>query len=333
MNILKKAIICIICSLIIQCSILFYCDRILFKESTDFTIENVEPIVENDTNKISIPTNAENIKSSFSGNYITYFQNDQLNIINTATGETKEILVDAKLLSIEWVPKNNTLFFVENKDGRLKVKTYYANNGNKQEVCDLCSYKENMDIQSFISLSTEYISIATNKNTVVYRIDIEKSKKEIYNSKFAISNVSVSQNKDLFYYQSLHNKTFYKYTNGKSKQINIENSNQLTILKAIGNTLYMAYCSENSKISKITYGESEIPISDWKSTTLTDEIDKKDIYISSSNQIYINNNLKGIVTNVTTGDTIQYDGKFILMNDKIICTSKDNCINFTNLNI
>lgn len=332
MNILKKVIVCIVISIVIQSSVLFYLDKILFKESTQFVIETVDTPIETKVSNIYIPSDSENIKASFNGNFITYFQNGKLKIVNTTTGETKEILNGTNILSVEWVPKNNTLFLVENKHGEINTKTYNATNEVEQDICKLANYNENDNIQSFISLSTEYVSITNRNNTTIYRVDIEKERKKISDFKFMLGTASVSPNKDLFYFEDFYNKEFYQYSNGSSKKINLQNTNQLTILKAIGNTLYIGEYSDDNKISKIIYGESISDMNNWKTQVLNEKVDKKDIYISSDNQIYINNNLQGMVTNITTGENIQYDDKFLFINDKVLCTIKNNYVYFINLN-
>lgn len=331
MKIFKRIILCIVISFIIQCTILFYFDKILFKQSSKFTVENIDVKTENNEHNIYIPDNVQDIKGSFNGDFIIYFENEKLKIVNTLTCETKEILGNSKILNIEWVPKSNTLFLVENNQGKVNIKTYNAINETEQDVCELCDYQENIIVQSFISLSTEYISITNNKMTTIYRIDIEKEIKKISNSKLIMGSANVSQNKDIFYFENLYEKDFYQYSNGQSKRLNLPNTNQLVILKAIGNTLYIGECLKDNKVSKILHGNPEIDFKEWNFQTLTKGTDKKDIYISNNNQIYINSNLNGTISNITTGENINYEGKFLFMNDKLICTLNNNYLNFISL--
>ena len=331
MKILKRIIICIIISLIIQCTILFYFDKILFKESNEFTVENIATVIDDEAPSICIPNDAQDIKGSFNGDFITYFENEELKIVNTLTGEVKEILNDIKILNIEWVPKSNTLFLVENNQGKINVKTYNAENETEQDVCELCDYKEDIKVQSFISLSTEYLSITNKERTTVYRIDIEKEVKKVSKSKLLMGSASVSQNKDIFYFEDLDKNEFYQYSNGEIKQLNLDDMEKLVIVKAIGNTLYIGKCSDSGKVSQILYESPEVNFKEWKSQMLPEEADKNDIYISSNNQIYINNNAKGNVINITTGENIKYDGKFLFMNDKVICNLNNNYLNFISL--
>ena len=58
---------------------------------------------------------------------------------------------------------------------------------------------------------------------------------------------------------------------------------------------------------------------------------KEDIHVTGNGEILINDNLKGMVLNKTTGETISYKGKFVSMNDKIIYSNKEGYIYIKNI--
>jgi hypothetical protein len=70
---------------------------------------------------------------------------------------------------------------------------------------------------------------------------------------------------------------------------------------------------EGEKVKKIYYGLVKESTDKWKSVDLNIPAEKKDIYVSPEGNIYVNNNLKGVVTDITTQKETVYKGKFLQM--------------------
>lgn len=320
-----KIIICAILSVIIQCAVLLYLDKVLLKESTEFTVENVDVAVKSVDANVAIPTNAQKVKVSYSGRYITYFDNNKLMLINTKTAQVTQILENTEILTTEWVPNNNIILVVEKASNKVNVKTYNANNGVEQPVREICPYEKNIKATAVISLSTEYISITNGDNTTIYRVDINEEMKELDDSISTLGNIKVFREKDVLFYEDSLKKIFYRYTNGKSTKLNFQNPNNLVILKAASNKIYMGEYSDNNesknKIAKVIYGEDQTDPSTWKTETLEKPMDIKDIYINENNEIFINDSAEGKVKNITAKQNISYEGRFISVNDRVVCSS------------
>ena len=105
----SKIIICIILSIIIQCGVLYYLDKILFKPSKEVQVVNIEVPTQTFDTDVEIPSDAEKIQVSYKGKYITYLKDNKVMLVNTKNSEVKEILEGIEILDIEWVPENNTL--------------------------------------------------------------------------------------------------------------------------------------------------------------------------------------------------------------------------------
>lgn len=335
---LKKIMICFILSLILQCGVLLYLDKVLFKESNEFTIENIEISTEQKEIDVEIPDSAEDMQISYNGRFITYYLNDNLMLVDTKTSETEQILEDTEILDINWVPNNNTLFVIENSSGMVNVKTYNVLNGVEQDVSELCTYVYNMEFNSYLSASAEYITILNYGETDIYRIDINDELKELDTTIEEIGSGSVFWYKDVFIYEDLYNSTFYRYTNGENETLEFANPKNLTILKTSKNMVYMGECSEStlnkseSKISKIVYGDDTKDTSTWQTIVLEKPTSSKDIYINENNEIFINDNLLGTVKNLITGESITYEGRFISMNDRVIFSLLNNKVKLTGIN-
>ena len=88
---------------------------------------------------------------------------------------------------------------------------------------------------------------------------------------------------------------------------------------------------EGDKIYRIVYGSLNTKEGEWQSLALDESKNKEDIYVTENGEILINDNLKGMVLNKTTGETISYKGKFVSMNDKIIYSNKEGYIYIKNI--
>lgn len=317
MKTLFRIVICVILSFILQFAVLFYLDKILLKESTQFTIENIEVPEQNISTNVDIPANAKEIQVSYNGRYITYCIDNKVILVDINASECKEILDNTEILSAKWIPNNNTIFVVERNSDKVNVKTYNATNGVEHEICELCDYENNINVDTYISVSSEYIVI---NNTTIYRVNIEKEIQELDKPIETLGSACVFENKDVFLYGDSENKNFYRYTNRSSKKIDFHNKGNLVILKAVGDMIYIGEYSDNNKISKIIYGEDESDTSTWITKTLEKTQNIEDIYISSNNEIFINDDFESTVNNITTGETIPYKGTFISINDKVLCS-------------
>jgi len=149
--------------------------------------------------------------------------------------------------------------------------------------------------------------------------------KELDDSISALGSIKVFREKDVLFYEDSSKKVFYRYTNGKSTKLNFQKPNNLVILKAASNKIYMGEYSDNSesknKITKVIYGEDQTDSSTWKTEILEKPMDIKDIYINENNEIFINDSAEGKVKNITTKQNITYEGRFISVNDRVVCSS------------
>lgn len=321
---LKRIVLCIILSIVVQCGVLCYADNVLLKESNEFDIKTIEAPVKSFDTDVEISSEAEDIQVSYSGKYITYYIDDKLMLINTKTSEVKEILNNTDILECKWVPNNNTIFIVENESDQVKVKTYNADSDVEQDVCELCKYEEGVDIKFVISTSAEYVSIANENETTIYRIDIDKEVKKIDQTINKLGSMAAFWSKDVFIYQDLETNKFYRYTNGKSSEISLGNFSNLVILKATDNMVFLGeYSQDKSKISKIIYGDDTKDTSTWKTESLDKPKDISDIYINDENDILINDRDEKKITNITKGKDMAYKGEFILINDRVLLSLED----------
>lgn len=331
----RKIIIWAMLSVMMQCAGLLFLDKVLFKHSSEFTAKKVEDTSISKDINISIPSDAEKVSVSFDGRYITYYQNDKLKLINTKTSEDKEILSDTEILFSKWIPKNNMIMIAEKATGDsgkevIKLQTYNPRTDVENPMLELCNYQKGMEVQDIVTSylsGVNYACISNGKNnTSIYRIDINNDKTQIAKKISSLGTITTFIHKDVLLYEDSLNKCFYRYTNGNRTQIHFNQSNNLIILGTDNDdNIYMGELSED-KVSKVIYGKDETDTNTWKTISLEKSKNPSDIYITSDGSILVNDNLQGKVTNILKNTTVSYNGKFISVNDKVVCSSDSGSI-------
>ena len=302
----KRVIIWALLSLSLQAGGLYFLERMYFKHSSDFKVEKVEakPIEAN----VTIPNNIEDVKVSYSGRYISYFNNDKLYAINTKNGEDNEITIEDsnEILYADWIENvNRIILVIRDINDRVQLYTYDISSRTEHKIKELGKYSNSMKINGLeVSSKTgvKYIAITWGSSRpTIYRIDINETL------------------------------TFYSYTNGKSKKLSLNISGKIDVLGTDSNDNIYFGEYEGDKIYRIVYGSLDTKEGEWQSLALDESKNKEDIHVTGNGEILINDNLKGMVLNKTTGETISYKGKFVSMNDKIIYSNKEGYIYIKNI--
>ena len=305
----KRVIIWALLSLSLQAGGLYFLERMYFKHSSDFKVEKVEakPVEAN----VTIPNNIEDVKVSYSGRYISYFNNDKLYAINTKNGEENEITIEDsnEILYADWIENvNRIILVIRDINDRVQLYTYDISSRTEHKIKELGNYYNSMKINGLeVSSKTgvKYIAITMGSSRpTIYRIDINETLTKVSHNIKKLGEIAAFQNKDILICEDESRNSFYSYTNGKSK---------------------------GDKIYRIVYGSLDTKEGEWQSLALDESKNKEDIHVTGNGEILINDNLKGMVLNKTTGETISYKGKFVSMNDKIIYSNKEGYIYIKNI--
>lgn len=335
-----RIIIWAMLSIMMQAAGLIYLDKVLFTDASSYEIVEPEPVEKNRNVDYSISSTAKNINVSDDAKYISYFENEKLMVLDTKTLDIKEVLAGREILYCDWVSDANILIIAEkstvNKSKpKVKILTINIRNDNESPSSELCNYEEGINVDAIvcsIKANTQYVGISrTGYNSKIYRINIEDDVKNIGNTLPSLGAIKAVQSNDVIVYEDSLNKIFYSYASGKTKKLDIPNAANLVLI-GIDNDkkVYMGEQS-NEKITKIIYGDLNSDPTTWQTINLEKPKDSKDIYLNSDNQILINDNLTGKVTNLTTNKLVQYEGKMLQLTDKIICSLNNNKIIITSL--
>ena len=330
----KKIIVWVCISLLLQSAGMIYLNNYLFKAGsgkivTVKIVKNETPV--NKNVEIKIPDNVKHINNSFDGKYLSYYEGDILKIVNTKTGSVKDIEYGdgIKVSYYKWLSDRNRMLIAEKHTTKnrvsFKLAYYDVDKDTKEEIKELTwadTKSEVEDIQASTLTNLIYVKVAqSGKRSSIYWINIMKEMKTVETKSYVIGSIRVLPHDDKIVYEDLaYNKI---YATGVTKAIAIQGVNKPNLLDVDGNDVIYIGAEEKEKITAIYSGTLKQNTSEWKKNVLSQPVDRKDIYISQEGNIYLNDNLKGVVTELITGKKTSYEGIFLQMYSEGIMTSRD----------
>lgn len=324
-NIFIHISIWILISLVIQFSILFYLDKFYLKPEKNFQAHKVvqqKPIKKKI--EIMMSEGVKNISASFDGKYISYFENDNIKVVNTEDGNIKAISADSgnKISMYKWLPDRHRMFIAERPakgtEGDL-VLDYYDISKDVKNRIENVTYRGS---QSYI----QDIEIAPMTNVIYLKVYRHETRSDIFSSNAMndikklktaaenIGNMRTLTHKDrLIYEDRIRNKV---YVSVENSQIKINGADKLRLLGIDNQDNAYLGDTTNNKVNKIFYGSVEKNNSEqWTQINLADFYDINDIFVAGNGNVYLNDNVKGYVINLNSNNITKYTGTFILMSD------------------
>lgn len=325
MSALKRIIGWMMISLIIQFAGLYYIDNVYLANNTPVRVKKIEDKSNNKKKdvEVAIPENAQNINVSFDGKYVAYYDEDILKVVSTKTGEKKDVCFEegVKISYYKWLSDRNRMLIAEKHSTQngmaLRLSYYDIGKDTKEEIKDLTWADTESEVESIeASTLTNVIHIKVsrgNGKSSIYWINIMKDMKKLYTNDNFIGEIRTLNHQDKLLYEG---KTYNSiYSTNKNNSIKIDG---VKVPKLLGvdeeDNIYIG-SEENEKITKVYYGSIDKPTSEWKVIELNEPIDKNDIYISKKGQIFLNDNLKGIIKEASTGKQTAYKGTFLQIYD------------------
>lgn len=341
----KIIIILIVISVILQNCILYYFNNYYF--ATVSTIKykkvsiNTASIADN-TKEYSIPREANDVKSSFSGDYLLYNINQQYYVLNLNTKETSKINFEASTKNsyVSWNYYNDKVMVIENDGNYFKVYNYYPDKKTKEIVLDINAKSEVYKLPQNDDKITD-LKI-NNLNTNIYITSTKGNSSFRHLSRLDITGGVVKINaltnniRNYYLYKQDDNILLQDSMNNK---INLINGNKTSIIdtKTILNPILLSidkngilYIGEknNDKIQNIYV--TDLTKKDEKSgllytkKILKEPVEEDDIHITDDGKMIINNKLKGVLTNLSNGMTYKYKGILICFYKEGIFSSINN---------
>lgn len=328
----KKIILWSLFAIILQSSVLLYLDQVMFKNSSNFSIKEDEGNAEITDYEAEIPENAENIQSSYNGQYISYLVDDKFYLLDSKSKKAAEIITDSEdrtILNVKWLPDRNRIVIVEkiknskNKDV-VNLINYDAKTGTEKQIKEICNYQNGMkvdDIATTTLAGVSYVGISNNNgNATIYRIDINEDMKKVSTNVTSVGGMEICPLKDNLIYEDNSKKKFYSYSNSKIKKLNVDATKKYEILALDSNDkVYMGDITDD-KVTKIIYGTLDTSISKWEVKKLDNPVEYTGIHVNGKNEVMVNNSEKKQVTNLTTGNSVSYTGTLVGITDGVICS-------------
>jgi hypothetical protein len=335
---IKRISIWVAVSLSLQCLGLFYIDHYFLADDSKVVTKKVE---EEKTEKvknidIKLPQTVQKVFVSYDAKFLSYYEDEELNIVNCKDGSTKNIEVEeGTIISFyKWLPDRNRMLLVEknsnDESSNLILYSYDVSKGEKVKVKDLTwsdAKSQVQDIQLSTLTGVTYVKIANNGGKPgIYRIDRMGSMTKIDTIPTFVSNIALVRLEDKLVYEGLvYNSIF---VTGGDKDLSIEGVEKLTLIGTDDDDNVYVGELKDKRISKIYFGKTSQKTEGWKVINLQDSSEKKDLFVSSVGKVYQNDSLRGVIKEVNSGTQTSYQGKLLQLYTKGIVSLVNNKVTF-----
>lgn len=319
MKVVKKIILWAMISLVLQFAGLFYVDKyFLASGGTKIKAKKITKtdVVDKDAD-INISEDVKEIDVSFNGKYISYFKDNKLNILNTKNGEDKSLEFEGKKDKLEyiWLSDRNRILYTENEDGQVFLNSYDVDKGQKDKLCEFNFQNSNAkieDIKAAPLMNLIYVKANKGGNSnSIYSVNIMKEKKKADVMTDSVGDIGIIPHEDILIYEDKISKKVFSTSKESSIQIPQIKSPKLLGIDDNDN-IYIGELQEE-KITKVYYGNIKDDTSKWKSLNIPEGANLKDIYVSPLGNVYVNNDLRGVIKEINTGKETKYLGIMMKM--------------------
>lgn len=330
-KVLKHITIWICISLAIQFSVLYYINKNYLKTETSFKIRKVEAKEPKKTEiSINIPGDAEQVKASYDGNYISYCENGIIKVVNTINGQEKSVsAADGNKISMyKWLPDRHRIIIAEkaasNSKGNIELKYYDSSKDVKDDIEKITWSDDESQVQDIqVSPITNLMFIKIKRdaeNSNIYEVNAMNEVSKV-NTTSNLGNIKILPHEDELIYENSYNHTIQ--TTNKNHSIAFKDIQSPVILGSDSNDNIYIGNFTNGKIDKIYCGSPQNSTDQWQVLNVSEPFSENDIYVSESGEIYINSNLKGQIKSLRGNKITSYAGNLLQMTDKVII-SNDN---------
>ena len=326
---IKKIITWTVIPIILILVGLLYVDQFYLNDETSFNAKKIDIAAKKEPNKINVKVSdtANEIGVSYNGNYVSYYDNGTIQVVDTSNNKKKEIKIDdgAKFSSYKWLPDRDIMLIGEkytddNGSSYLKFESYNAkkdeknvlsDDKNKQLKISLADDKyEVLDMALSTATNVTYIKVGKEgARSRMYRINIMAQMEETKYVDCKLGKIAAANKEDRLIYEDITNNRI-RVVGLKNPIATGENATHYLLSSDSEDRVYIGN-GENGKIKKIFVTNLKKTKEDWKTINLPQEVNKNNIYITRDGKIYIDNPSEGAVTEIETGKEIKYTGNLV----------------------
>lgn len=333
----KRISIWIIVSLSLQCLGLFYVNNYFL--ATDSKVVAKKFVYDKSkimkSKDIIVPANAKNILVSYDAKYLSYFENEELKIVNCSDGKIKNIKAEdgTKISFAQWLPDRNRMLLVEKKSDAeasdLVLYSYDVLKNEKVKIKELAlggTNSEVEDIQVSPLTGITYIKVLSGDKSSIYRIDRMGEMTKASTIPNSVGNMASVRHEDKLVYEGLANNKIY--ATSIAQPISIKGVEKLTLIGTdFEDDMYLGEV-KNNLVTKIYQGKTLEDTGKWKVFNLQTPCEKNDLFISSDGKVYQNDVAKGVIKEVNSGAQTNYKGEILQLYTKGIVILLNNKISF-----
>lgn len=330
MKLWRKFVVFVIIGLFVQLFFLLYLNNYKLKSLNFFNSDDIKSKhKEENTLKVLVPNNVDEIKSSYNGKYSSYYNNYNLFVINTQTGIRRKLEFDNSVINIyKWHPNKNKLVVAQQslREGgsSLKLVAYDADLEARNDVKDLSWLGSNITVEDldFIGEGDLVVKIVyTNGDSEIYFIGDEVNKLSTVTKN--IGYIKYTGQEDKILYED--KKSGKYYITGSKKEVNRDKLEGKVINIDTEGNIYMAE-EEQDKVSSIYYKNLFEDKSSWQPIEIEPATSVDNIIVDSQGSIYINNPQSKELINLRENTSYMYEGKLMSVYKEGIFVINDNSL-------
>ncbi|WP_010235614.1 hypothetical protein [Clostridium arbusti] len=330
-RILKHMTVWICISLAVQFGVLYYINKNYLKTETYFQTKKIEvKALKKSEITINIPSDAEQIKASYDGNYISYYQGEVLKVVNTLNGQEKSVVpAEGNKISLyQWLPDRHRIILAEKPTssykGNIELKYYDSSKDVKDNIEKLTWSDKQSEIQDIeVSPITNLMFVKVKRNSErndTYEVNAMNEVNKI-TTVSNLGNIKILPHEDELIYEDADNHTIE--TTNKDHSIIFKDVPNPTILGCDNNDNIYIGSVTNGKIDKIYYGSPQDHTDQWQVLNVSEPCDANDIYVSEAGEVYVNSNLKGQIQSLKGNKITSYSGNLLQMTDKVVISNEN----------
>lgn len=325
---IKNIIIWSIIAILFQSAVFFAADRyyrtsLLNTKTTEVKIEDKTPAK---SINITIPLAATKIEPSFDGQYISYYENNKLSVVNTSNASVETIPTEKNNEQVysKWLPDINIIILCEKSlddPTEISIYTYNADTNSKESPTDssnaaiklnLNSNRDKIsDIEFSTAMNSFYIkALKSNGTSSIFFNDVNGNMSSLITSR-KIGTMKTFKNSPGLVYEDLSNGVI-RFTNENKS---IDNENYCILSTDDNENVYMGVL-KNGTVTNILYGSRATSVSQWHQINLENPVNKDDIIITNGGKIYIKYSNNSYVIDEQSSVKTTYSGNLLSITDK-----------------